>query len=66
MSIQVCLFVNDVNDVIVVKQTMNCLKRRGGKPRQPAIHSVHDSFPVLELAEQLLCYAYGYDSSDVL
>lgn len=27
--IHVCLFVNDVDDVIVVKQTMN-LKRRGG------------------------------------
>jgi len=41
LVIHVCLFVNDVDDVIVVKQTMN-LKRRGWEPRHPAIENVND------------------------
>jgi len=45
LVIHVCLFVNDVDDVIVVKQTMN-LKRRGWGPRQPAIENFNDSLAV--------------------
>jgi len=45
LVIHVCLFVNGIDDVIVVKQTMH-LKRRGWEPRPPAIENVNDSLAV--------------------